>query len=242
MARYRIQASLGDNRLGLAWIVLRPIFQSLVFGLVFGLIMPKGSRPDNFIPFLVTGIFIFQYFSQTFSAGAKAIVGNKSLVRSLNFPRMLLPIAVVLQNLFELIPMMAVLGVILLVFGEPLTWAWLLTIPVLLIMTLFNTGLALIASRLTVHVRDITQVLPYITRLLFYSSGIFYSLDLVLADRPTLLMLAQYNPVHAFITLVRAQMVSGNEATMLTWGVAAVAAVVFFIVGVVFFWRAEERY
>ena len=242
LARFRIEASLGNNRLGLGWIVLRPILLAAMFGLVFGLIMSSDTRPDNFLPFLVTGVFIFEFFSVSFSQGSRSITSNASLVRSLSFPRILLPIATVMQRIFELVPMMVVLSVILIAFGEPVTWAWLLAPVVLGVMTLFNLGVALIAARLTVHIRDITQVIPILTRLIFYSSGIFYSLELVLADKPDVLRIAQLNPVHDFIALVRAQMVSGNHQTNEMWIVAIVATVAALSIGVVFFWRAEERY
>lgn len=242
MARYKVQASMSDNRLGMGWIVLKPILNAALFGLIFGIIMPSDSRPENFIPFLVAGIFIFEYFSKSFAAGARAIIGNNSLVRSLSFPRMLLPISSVMQQVVELIPMLIVMGVILLIFGEPLTWGWLMVIPVMALMTLFNLGVALISARLTVHMRDVTQFIPLITRVLFYSSGIFYSLELVLEDRPELLRLAQLNPVHDYIALVRGYMVSGNPISPTIWWVGIAAALVTFVVGAIFFWRAEERY
>jgi teichoic acid transport system permease protein len=242
LARYRIQASYGDNRFGLAWVVLQPIFQACVYGLVFGLIMPKSSRPENFIPFLVAGVFIFRYFASSFTGGASSITGNASLVRSLSFPRMLLPFAHVLKKLFELIPIMFVLCVILVIFGEPVRWTWFIVVVILALMTVFNTGIALIAARLTVHFADTQMFLPYIIRLLFYASGIFYSLEVVLAGRHTLLTIAELNPVHSFIGLVRAQMVTGMPQNSTMWLVAVGSAVVTFTLGVIFFWQAEEEY
>ncbi|WP_296665204.1 ABC transporter permease [Demequina sp.] len=242
MARYRIEATLSENRLGLAWVVLNPLLQAAVYGLIFGVIMPSSSRPPNFIPFLVTGFFIFTYFAQSFSQGAKAITGNASLVRSLSFPRMLLPISAVLQQLYQLVPMMIVLVVILVAFGEYPTWEWLLVVPILGLMTMFNLGVAFIAARLTVHLRDVTQIIPLITRILFYLTGIFYSLELVLADRPNLLKIAQLNPVHDYVALVRASMLDGQEHSTVLWVVASVSAVAFLVFGIVFFWKAEERY
>ena len=242
LARYRVEAQLGSNRLGLGWVVLRPILLAAMFGLVFGLIMPSTTRPSNFIPFLVTGVFIFEFFSTSLSQGARAITQNVGLVRTLSFPRILLPLATIAQRLIELVPMMVVLCLILIAFGEPITWWWLLTPVVLAVMTAFNLGIALIAARLTVHARDITQVIPILTRLIFYSSGIFYSLELVLADRPNLLRIAQLNPVHDYIALVRAQLVSGNAQSGVVWTIAVGAAVTALIAGVFFFWQAEERY
>lgn len=243
LARFRIQATMSENRLGLGWIVLRPIMTAVIFGTIFGLIMPKGTRPEeNFIAFLVVGVFIFEFFSKSFAAGAKSITSNRALVRSLNFPRMLLPFASIMQQVFELIPIMAVMGIIVLLTGEPLTWSWLLVPVILAMMTMFNMGVALISARLTVHFRDMTQIIPLITRIMFYSSGIFYSLDKVLADKPTLLKLAQLNPVHDYITLVRAQVLTGAEASTIEWVIAGAAAVLALGVGLIYFWRAEERY
>lgn len=243
LARFRIQASMSENRLGLGWIVLRPIFTAIIFGTIFGLVMPAGSRPENFIPFLVVGVFTFEFFANSFSKGAKAITSNTSLVRSLNFPRMLLPLAAVMQQVFELIPIVGVMALIVAITGEPITWSWLLVPVVFAIMTLFNMGVALISARLTVHLRDVTQIIPLLTRILFYSSGIFYSLDKVLASKPDwLLTLANLNPINIFLKLVRAQMVTGNEATAVNWLVVIGASIVLVVVGVIFFWRAEERY
>jgi len=243
LAGYRIRATMSENRLGLGWIVIRPIFTAIIFGTIFGVVMPEGSRPENFIPFLVVGVFTFEFFAKSFSAGAKAITSNASLVRSLNFPRMLLPLASVMQQVFELIPIIAVMALIVAVTGEPVTWSWLLVPVVFAIMTTFNLGVALVSARLTVHLRDVTQIIPLLTRILFYSSGIFYSLDKVLKDKPDwMLTLADANPIAIFLKLVRAQMVTGNYSSHLDWLVVAVAAIVLLVIGVVFFWRAEERY
>lgn len=244
MARYRIEASLAQNRLGLAWVVLNPLLQAAVYGFVFGVIMPRDTREGiNFIPFLVTGFFVFQFFGQSFSQGAKAITGNRSLVRSLGFPRMLLPVSAVIRQVYELVPMMVVLAVILVGFGEAPRWEWLYVPPILALMTLFNTGVALIAARLTVHLRDVTQIIPIVTRLLMYMTGIFYSLEQVLADNPPwMLTIAQLNPVHDYIQLVRAMVLDGQEVNTLIVVVAIVAAFAFFVAGIFFFWKAEERY
>nr|WP_284328228.1 hypothetical protein [Demequina litorisediminis] len=103
LAKFRIQATVAENRLGLAWIVLRPLLNAALYGTIFGIILPRSTRPGDvaFIPFLVVGVFIFEFFSKSFSDGAKAITGNASLVRSLNFPRMLLPVAQIIQQVIE---------------------------------------------------------------------------------------------------------------------------------------------
>jgi teichoic acid transport system permease protein len=245
LARFRLEATVAENRLGLAWVVLNPLLQAAVYGLIFGVIMGGESRPPKFIPFLVTGFFIFTFFSQSFSQGAKSLTGNLALVRSLSFPRMLLPASAVLRQIYELVPMLAVLAVILIGSGEFPTLSWLALVPVIALMTMFNMGVALIAARLTVHLRDIGQIIPIITRILFYTTGIFYSLELVLAPprHPAwMLQVAQLNPVHAFVELSRGALMSTESMESGLWIVAVISAVAFLAGGLVFFWRAEERY
>ncbi len=90
LAQFRIEAENQRNRLGMLWVVLKPLLEAGVYGLVFGLLL-AGSRPPDFIEFLIIGVFMFQFFSSTFSAGAKSITSNTALVQSLSFPRMTLP-------------------------------------------------------------------------------------------------------------------------------------------------------
>jgi teichoic acid transport system permease protein len=135
-----------------------------------------------------------------------------------------------------------VLAVLLLVFAEPLSWTWLLMIPIMGVMALFNAGVAMIAARLSVHIRDLQQVIPFVSRLLFYTSGIFFSLDLVLASRPDLLAIVHFLPTYEFITLSRDVLITGNPASPVVWIAAPIWAIVMLVVGFVFFWRAEERY
>jgi teichoic acid transport system permease protein len=140
------------------------------------------------------------------------------------------------------VPVVVVMFAILLAFGEPVSWTWLMVVPVLALMAVFNAGAAFVMARLTTHVRDVAQVIPFIVRLMFYSTGIFYSLEAVLADRPTLLRIAQLNPIHDYVALCRAYTLEGFEATSVMWIVAVVAAVVSFGFGLVYFWLAEDRY
>lgn len=241
LARSRFRAENEQDRLGIAWIVIKPLINAAVYGLVFGLLLPKSSRPENFVPFLVAGIFVFQFFAQSFAEGAKSITGNLGLVRSLHFPRSLLPIATVLQRAYGLAPMMVVLAAIVLVTGEGVHVIWLQVVPALLLATLFNTGIAFIAARLTIHVRDVAQLIPFVTRLLFYVSGIFFSIERVVTDR-VLLGVLQANPVHVYISLVRGAFLPDIPAPTHLWWLGIGWALLALVGGFLFFWAAEERY
>lgn len=241
LARARFQAENEQDRLGIAWVVIRPLINAAVYGFVFALLLPGRTRPDDFVPFLVAGVFIFQYFAGCLSDGAKSITGNLGLVRTLHFPRSLLPIATVVQNALALGPMLLVLVLTVLVFGEVPRLTWLQLLPAVALLTLFNLGVTFTAARLTIHIRDIAQLLPFVTRIFFYLSGIFYSVRQTVEPGP-LRTVMELNPVHIYISLVRGALSEDLAAPVWMWGAGAAWAGGALVLGTVFFWHAEERY
>jgi teichoic acid transport system permease protein len=243
LAWARFRSANEQDRLGIAWVVLRPLINAAVYGMVFGLLLPASSRQENFVASLVVGVFIFQFFAASLTDGAKSITGNAGLVRSLHFPRAVLPLATVFEQVLALGPMVVVMLVISVATGEPLRVNWLLVLPALLLMTLFCSGIAMIAGRLTIHIRDITQLIPFITRIVFYLSGIFYAAQPgASGGQGVLATVLEYNPVHVYIRLVRGAVIVSEPADAKSWQLGIAYGVVFAIVGFLYFWAAEERY
>lgn len=241
MSIYASEAANARTRLGRWWLVLLPSLQALAYGLVFGLIL-GDLRPANFIPFLITGVFLFSFFSGSFSSGAKAITSNSGLLKTLSFPRILLPLSAVIRQFINFLPQLALLPLVMIIFGQDISWEWLYLIPITILMLIFSTGLAMISARLTVQVKDLGKLVPFITRLMFYSSGIFFEIERVFAGYPELLAVARLNPVYDFISLARGAMVNGMEITPFLWVVSSAWAFGTLFVGVFYFWKAEAKY
>lgn len=241
LARFNLQASTAKSSLGVAWLVLVPALQIMVYGLIFGLVL-GSSRPANFLPYLITGIVLFQFVAGSFADGAKSITANASLVRSLNFPRVLLPTSAVISNVIRIVPLVGLMLIALIALGEPITWNWLLVIPDLVLMACFSAGLAMIAARLTVHFADLNQLVPFITRVAFYSSGIFFSVDKLAAGHPILQPIMDSNPINIFLQIARGALVQGYSYDLYQWIFGAIWALASLILGFVYFWRAEEKF
>lgn len=242
MARSRIQASNQRNRLGMLWLIFQPTMNALMYGLIFGLLQ-GNSRPPDFPAFVVVGVFLFQFFSSSMNQGAKSITGNQSLVQSLSFPRITLPLSTVMEQFLSLMPMLGVMYIYCLVLGQRPTPAWLLIIPLVAILAVFNVGIALVTARLTVHIRDLTHLLPIFTRLLFYTSGVLFSVDKVLNQWPWMVRIFDYHPIYQTLQIARGAILDSVAfPSMHAWLVLSVWAVVVAAFGVVFFWSAEERY
>jgi teichoic acid transport system permease protein len=244
MARFKIESDNQQNSLGMFWVILKPLLNALVYGLIFGFLLGKSGRPPHFVEFLIIGVFLFEFFGQAWTAGGKSVTNNAALVQSLAFPRMVLPLAAVTQRFLQFLPTIAIMLVFLLLSGNSPHLHWLLIIPLFSLYYVFNCGLALVTARLAAHWRDLNNFLPFLTRFFFYTTGIFFSVKERFGDYPVIMRIADFQPVNEFLTLARAALLAGNTYAIdeRYWVYATIWSLGLFAFGVWFFWRAEERY
>ncbi len=244
----KLTAQYSQAKLGQLWQVVTPLLNAMVYYLIFGVILGtrEGISNDVFIPFLVTGVFVFTFTQSSVMAGVRAISGNLGLVRALHFPRASLPISFALQQLQQLLFSMIVLFVIAVGFGSYPSLSWLLIIPALALQFVFNTGLALVMARLGSKTPDLAQLMPFIMRTWMYASGVMYSIPIMLKDKPAWISdVLQLNPAAVYMDLIRFGLIDGYGSENLpphVWMWAVGWAVLFGICGFVYFWKAEERY
>lgn len=241
LAAYRLRSDLEENRLGIVWLVLRPILNAAVYGLIFGLLQ-GASRGADYPAVVVTGVFLFEYFSASLSRGAKSITGNRALVQSLAFPRLTLPLAEVIEGFLSLLPSLVILAVLLPLLGHWPHWHWLLMVPLLAIFTVFNAGVAMFVARLTVHVQDLTQFLPFVTRILFYTSGVLFNVNTIFEQHPWVIQAYNFHPIYQVLKIARSILMGNQDYDPMYWWYFSAWAVVAFVGGLLFFWVAEERY
>ncbi|MER5277213.1 ABC transporter permease [Streptomyces sp. NPDC002809] len=247
-SRAKLTAQYSQAKLGQLWQVATPLLNAAVYFLIFGLILgtKRGMTQEVFIPFLVTGVFVFTFTQSSVMAGVRAISGNLGLVRALHFPRASLPISFSLQQLQQLMYSMIVLVAVTVGFGSYPRLSWLLVIPALVLQFFFNTGLALSMARLGAKTPDLAQLMPFVMRTWMYASGVMFSIPVMLADKPAWIGdVLQYNPAAIYMDLVRFALIDGYGSENLpehVWVVGLAWALVVGAGGFVYFWKAEERY
>jgi teichoic acid transport system permease protein len=244
----KLTAQYSQAKLGQLWQVATPLLNAGVYYFIFGVILhaSRGMSQDVYIPFLVTGVFVFTFTQSSIMSGVRAISGNLGLVRALHFPRASLPISFALQQLQQLLFSMIVLFVVAVGFGSYPGLSWLLILPILALQFLFNTGLALIVARMGAKTPDLAQLMPFILRTWMYMSGVMFSINHMLAGRSeAFIRVMQVNPAAIFMDLMRFALIDGYGASNLpphVWVIALFWSVVVFVGGFVYFWKAEERY
>jgi len=245
-SRAKLTSQYSQARLGQVWQVATPLLNAAVFYLVFGVLLQSKRGVPDYIPFLVTGVFVWTFTQTSVTAGVRAISGNIGLVRALHFPRASLPLALCLQQFQQLMFSMAVLVAILLGYGIPPTPNWLLVVPVLILQSMFNAGLALAVARLGSNTQDLAQVMPFVLRTWMYMSGVMYSLADKAKHMPEVIqVLLTLNPAAIYLDLMRFALIDSFHADQLpphVWPLAVGWALLVGGGGFVYFWMAEETY
>lgn len=245
-----------DTTLGNLWHVLNPALSMAVYYLVFGVLIGTSRGLDNFIGFLAIGIFTFGFAQRTITACGSSIQNNIALIRSLQFPRAVLPIATVVEQLSAFGFSAIVIVAIMFLTGEPLSASWLLAPVIVALLAMFCAGAGMAVARVTDSVRDVANVLPFAFRLLFYLSGIIFALPAFL-DGGVMAHIglpasaaAQVrhafvlNPFFTYIELLRDVLMAGYSAEHPrdAWIAALVIAPVTFASGLLYFRSGEKTY
>lgn len=245
-ASAKMTSALGNTKLGSVWQVLTPVINAAVYYVIFGLVLNTHRQMDNFIAYLCIGVFVFQFTQSVVQSGTNAITGNLGMIRALHFPRASLPLSSALVEIRNFLVAMVVLMGIVLLTGEPITFQWLLLVPLVLLQTFFNIGLGMFMARYGSTVRDVKQLIPFIMRFWLYGSAVLYPVTMfqnVLSGWQ--LQIVEANPLLVFIELARHALLEGaplaNTPTVL-WIQATVWSLLVGIGGYVYFWRGEKGY
>ncbi|MEU9290452.1 ABC transporter permease [Streptomyces sp. NPDC048275] len=247
-ATARLTSQYSQAKLGQAWQVMTPLMNAAVYYFIFGILLGTKHGVPDYIPFLVTGVFIWTFTQSSILSGTRAISGNLGLVRALHFPRAALPVSLALQQLQQLLFSMAALVVILLVFGVPVSLSWVLAVPALVLQFMFNAGMAMILARMGAKTPDIAQLMPFLLRTWMYTSGVMWSIDKLTAGKDLpgfVLVLLKANPAAVYIDLMRFALIDSFHAHQLpshVWALATGWALLVGVGGFIYFWKAEETY
>lgn len=240
-SRMKVRTQNSKNRLGSLWLLAKPVLDIAFYGILFGLVLQVSRGMDNFIAYIVIGILMFQYSSGALNNAASVMIQGKPMMRAFSFPRMALPISMMVRQTMQMGAIIAVMLVGIIAIPPQVfpTLSWLMFLPVFALNALFLTGLALIIARYAYVVPDIQQVLSFITRVLMYSSGVIFPIERFV-DHPVITQIIKANPFYIFIDLYREVLMRDSFGNAETWIAAGAWTAGAAVVGFFIFWRAEE--
>jgi ABC-type polysaccharide/polyol phosphate export permease len=170
-ARYR------GSVLGFFWSFINPLLLLLVYSFVFTYVM-KGSQDERVVPyplFMFCGILPWTWFASSLNESSGVLISGANLIKKVLFPAEVLPIVTVLANMIHFLFGLVVLAGFLLYYQRPLNAGELALFPVVVLVQLvLTTAFALLLSALTVHFRDIRDILSNLLTFWFFATPIIY--------------------------------------------------------------------
>ena len=222
---------------GQLWLVLNPL---LLSGVYFLLIYVIGGTSDAVrFGHLTSTLFLFYLVANSLTGGVKAITSGQRLILNTSFPRIMLPVSAVVIAIFKFFPTLVVAFAIHAILGLPYSWQMLWAFPILLIAVVMSLGMAILISCINVYFRDISSMLPYLTRSLLYLSPILYEASKISAS------IKQYqivNPIFYLLDSWSRVLVHAEAPTLYGMLHATIFALTIFIVGTYFFLSRERDF
>jgi ABC-type polysaccharide/polyol phosphate transport system ATPase subunit/ABC-type polysaccharide/polyol phosphate export permease len=208
-----------DAELSYLWVLMGPLLFFAILYWVFTQIGNFDQGVNHYPLYLLSSLVLWMYFAEATGGGVACLVGNEALLRRLSFPHAAVPMSVVAMTLFDLCMSSIAVLVFLLASGLSPRLTWLEVVPIVLFLSVFITGLAMLLSALYVRYRDIDHVWTLLRQALFYASPIFYVVASVpIPIKPVVLA----NPLAAAFTQVRHAVI---DPTAPTWVAASGGAI-----------------
>lgn len=236
-ARYR------GSALGFVWSLVNPLLLLGVYTFVFSMVFqPRAPGATPYSLFLITGLFPWIWISTSLLEGANSLIANGGLIRKSVFPVELLPLVPVFSNLINFLLSLPVIAGGLLVghwIGADIGGPGAVALPIVILLLLpFLSGLSLALAALTVHFKDVRDIVTNVLTLCFFLTPILYTVDSI--PYAALRRVIQLNPFSPFIEAFRQCLFNGGFPNGATWLQMAVVATIGWLVGSWIFSRLSE--
>ena len=232
--------------LGVLWSLLYPILMLTVMTIVFSSMFKFRVEGVNYVVYLMTGIIMFNYFSEASNTAMTSVVMNFSLINKVYIPKYIFPIAkcifVGINFVLTLIPWLGIIALSYLGLGQYTCHfnVYYLIIPYIFIcLFLFTIGVSLFLSCVSVFLRDVFYIYGIILTIWNYVTPVFYSIDML---PPKLQVLFKFNPLYQYLTSVREIVLFGNRPSLTTLGVLGLIAVFSLLVGGIVFKKNQDKF
>ena len=224
--------------LGFVWSFINPLLQLLTYGLVFGYMLPdqRAKEMEPYLLFFACGILPWSFFQAAVLEGSMVLVTSGGLLKKVLFPPEILPTVSVITNVFNFILSLPIL-LFFVVWNHKLAPSALLIILPLLVQVIMALGLALALSALTVHFRDLSNIIGHLFHLWFFASPILYLYGPTEGVFRTVLRL---NPMSHIMVSYQQMLFEGRFDHWEGLGAAAGVAVLIFAFGSFLFDRLRD--
>lgn len=229
--------------LGIFWSLLYPVLTMAVMAIVFTNVFKFTTPGVNYLAYLMSGLVIFNYFSEASNLAMSSVVGNFSLINKVYMPKYIFPLSkcifVGINFVLSLIPLYVILIATGTLDFSCLYWHLLLPYAFLCLF-MFTLGIGLILSTVSVFLRDMFYIYGVVISLWTYLTPIMY--DIAIIDHPVLQTLFKCNPMYWFIYFARRIMLFNTLPELNAWIYCLVLGLGTMLIGIFVFKKNQDKF
>lgn len=225
--------------LGVIWSLLYPLLMMGVMALIFSNVFKFSVPGVNYLVYLMTGLVMFNYFSEASNLSMGSVVANFSLINKIYIPKYIFPLSkcifVGINFLLTLIP----LYLIIFITGEGINIYHLLLPFAFICLFIFTVGMGLILSTITVFMRDMFYIYGIIITVWTYFTPIMYDISMISAK---IQFLFKLNPLYQYINFARTIILENRCPSLMSFIICLGSSLVIFIIGLVTFRKNQDKF
>ena len=187
--------------LGYVWQLMKPLMLFSVLYVVFTEFVRLGGGVKDYPAVLLMGIVIYTFFAEATAGSVPSVLSRENLVRKIHFPRLVIPLAVVLTTYMNFLLNFGAVLVFFLIQGVEFRWTWFEIIPLAVLLGLLCTGIAMGLSALYVRYRDVSPIWDVALPIAFYGTPILYPIETIPSERVQELVMC--NPLAVIVQQAR---------------------------------------
>ena len=236
-------SSFKQTILGPLWFFINPIFTTVVYLIVFGNIANLSTDGAPKILFYLAGVTLWNYFSSSLGGTSNVFVGNAGIFGKVYFPRLVMPITIVISNLMRFGVQFLLFLVVFFYYwykGEVTPNWWVLFTPIfILLMALFALGVGMIFSSLTTKYRDLSMLLTFGISLYMYATPVIYPTSMLSAK---IQPYAKYNPLTGIFEGFKYAWMGVGEFNPIMLVYSTIIILILLAIGTVIFNKVEKGF
>ena len=238
-AKAELKSEVAGSYLGWLWWFLEPLCFMFVYA--FLVLAVFRTSEQYMLAFVFIGNTIWTFFNKCLTTSVKLISSNKAIVTKVYLPKFILVLVKMMVNFFKLLVSLLIVAGLMAVYQVPLSLTMIQMIPILVLVFLFTFGICVIFSHFGVFVEDLSNVVNILLKLVFYFSGIFYSVAKRI-PAPYGKLMATINPAAFFIEESRKVLLYGANMNFLIYLAWLAISIGLCVIGIRLIYKNENSY
>ena len=238
-AKAELKSEVAGSYLGWLWWFLEPV--SYMFVYAFMVMTVFKSSEEYMLAFIFIGNTIWTFFNRCLTSSVKLISQNKQIVTKVYIPKFILVLIKMLVYIFKMIVSLGIVAGVMAIYQIPLSVTMLEIIPILILISIFTFGVCVILSHFGVFIEDLSNIISILLKLVFYFSGIFYSVSQRI-PAPYGELMAKLNPAAFFIEESRKVLLYGIHMNFGIYAIWFAISIIVCIIGIRLIYKNENNY